>query len=190
MEIQGLLFDLDGTLIHTQEANLNAYNFALLEYGLKFSSEEFKSTNGMDSREFLVRIFPHLTNPEIDKIREIKASVYHKFFLSTYLNKTLSNLIDSSLGDKRLGIVTTGKKLNVLEILEFHNIKEKFDLIVTGDDTVNPKPSPDPYLKAIEILDLLPSQILVFEDSQIGCNSAIAAGLRVFRVSKGFAYEE
>lgn len=190
MEIQGLLFDLDGTLIHTQEANLNAYNFALLKYGLKFSPEEFTLTNGMDSRKFLANNFPHLTNAQIVEIREIKASVYHKFFSDTFLNKTLTSFIDNSLGDKRLGVVTTGKKLNVLEILEFHNIREKFDLIVTGDDIVYPKPNPEPYLKAIEIFNLLPSQILAFEDSQIGCDSAIAAGLRVFRVSKGFANEE
>jgi len=190
LEIQGLLFDLDGTLVHTQEANLKAYNFALLEHGLEFSSEEFKSTNGMDSRKFLAEIFPHLTNAEIDKIREIKASVYHKFFSNTFLNKNLLNLIDSFLGNKCLGIVTTGKKSNVFEILEFHNIRKKFDVIVTGDDTVNPKPSPDPYLKAIEIFDLSPSQILAFEDSQIGCDSAISAGLQVFRVSKGFVHEE
>ena len=190
MEIQGLLFDLDGTLVHTQEANLKAYNFALLEYGLGFKSEEFKSINGMDSRKFLAEIFPHLTNAEIDKIREIKASVYHKFFSNTFLDKTIINLINSSVGDKRLGIVTTGKKLNVFEILEFHAIREKFDVIVTGDDIVNPKPSPDPYLKAIEIFDLPPAQILVFEDSQVGCDSAIAAGLQVFRVSNGFVHEE
>ena len=60
LEIQGLLFDLDGTIVHTQEANLKAYNFALLEYGLGFKSEEFKSINGMDSRKFLAEIFPHL----------------------------------------------------------------------------------------------------------------------------------
>jgi beta-phosphoglucomutase len=190
LEIQGLLFDLDETLVHTQEANLKAYNFALLEYGLGFSSEEFKSTNGMDSRKSLAEVFPHLTNAEIDNIREIKASVYHKFLSNTFLNEPLSSLIDCFLGHKRLGIVTTGKKLNVFEILEFHNLREKFNVIITGDDTINPKPSPEPYLKAIEIFDLPPARILAFEDSQIGCDSAIAAGLQVFRVSNGFVNEE
>lgn len=93
------------------------------------------------------------------------------------------------MGDKRIGIVTTGKKLNVYEILEFHKIREKFDVIVTGDDIVNPKPNPEPYFRAIEFIDLLPSQILAFEDSQIGCESALAAGLKVFKVSSGFTYE-
>ena len=190
MEIQGLLFDLDGTLVHTQEANFNAYNFALRQLGLKFNFEDFKSTNGMDSRKFLAKSFPHLSIAEIDEIRAIKASVYKNFFSNTHLDRTLSGLIDSVLGDKRLGIVTTAKKLNVYEILEFHNIREKFDVIVTGDDTVNPKPSPDPYLRAIEILNISASQILAFEDSQIGCDSAIAAGLGVFRVSSGSANEK
>jgi beta-phosphoglucomutase-like phosphatase (HAD superfamily) len=189
LEIQGLLFDLDGTLIHTQKANLNAYNVALKQYGLEFNPEEFKLTNGMDSRNFLAEFFPQLKKVDIDKIREIKASVYHQYFSDTYLDKTLSNIVDYSFGDKCLGIVTTGKKINVLEILEFHKMNKKFDVIVTGDDIVHPKPSPEPYLKAIEITGLHPSQILVFEDSQIGCDSAIAAGLKVFRVPVGIRHE-
>lgn len=182
MEIQGLLFDLDGTLIHTQEANLEAYNFALMEFGLDISLENFKLTNGVDSRQFLEEYFPELTMAEINTIREIKASVYHKFFSKTYLNLVLANFIESAVGVKRLGIVTTGKKMNTIEILEYHKIRDKFDVIITGDDTLNPKPSPEPYLKAIENIKVHPSQILVFEDSQVGCESAIAAGLNVFRV--------
>jgi beta-phosphoglucomutase len=190
LEIKGLLFDLDGTLIHTQTANMNAYNLGLREYGLRFEAEQFISTNGMDSRSFLAKFFPMLSKVDIEKIRKIKANTYNEFFSDTHLNKDLLNLADNLFCAKSLGIVTTGKKENVLEILEFHGLRSKFDVIVTGDDVVNPKPSPDPYLMAIEMIGLCPEQILAFEDSQIGCDSAIAAGLQVFRIPFGLNHEK
>jgi beta-phosphoglucomutase-like phosphatase (HAD superfamily) len=70
LEIEGLLFDLDGTLIDTQMANMKAYNLALTEYGFEFELKEFALTQGIDSRSFLAKSFPLLTNPDIDRIRK------------------------------------------------------------------------------------------------------------------------
>jgi beta-phosphoglucomutase len=190
LEILGLLLDLDGTLIQTQKANMNAYNVALKEYGLHFSPEEFHLTNGLDSRIFLSEHFPNLLESDIEKIRKIKASVYYQFFSDTCLNKELLNFALHSMCNTSLGIVTTGKRINVFEILDFYGIRSMFDVIVTGDDIVNPKPSPESYLMAVGMLGLRKDQILVFEDSQSGCDAAIAAGLQVFRVTNWMNYEK
>jgi HAD superfamily hydrolase (TIGR01509 family) len=82
------------------------------------------------------------------------------------------DLIENVFAYKSLGIVTTGKRGNTFEILDFHGIRSRFDIIVTGDDVTNPKANPEPYFKAIELAYLLPEQILAFEDSQVGCEAA------------------
>ncbi|WP_239459889.1 HAD family hydrolase [Nocardioides daejeonensis] len=51
-----------------------------------------------------------------------------------------------------------------------------FDLVITGDQVVNGKPHPEPYLTAVAKLGLDPSEVLVIEDSNTGARSAVAAG--------------
>ena len=56
---------------------------------------------------------------------------------------------------------------------------DNFDAVVTGDEVVNNKPDPEPYLRALELLDLPVSQCLAIEDSPAGSTSAAGAGLLV-----------
>jgi beta-phosphoglucomutase-like phosphatase (HAD superfamily) len=55
--------------------------------------------------------------------------------------------------------------------------------IVTADDVRQSKPHPDPYVKAIKIANVSLDEVLVFEDSDIGMQSAESAGLTAYRVS-------
>jgi len=189
LEIQGLLLDLDGTLIQTEIANMKAYNFALEEFGLNLSLDEFQTTNGVDSSKFLSHFFPELSDFDILEIKKVKSNVYEKFLSDTYLNINLLGFIDNFFNDKKIGIVTTGKKKNVTQILDFHKIGGRFDFAVTGDDVLNQKPNPEPYFKAIKKMGLSREDILVFEDSKIGCASASAAGLRIIRVPPWESHE-
>jgi beta-phosphoglucomutase-like phosphatase (HAD superfamily) len=53
---------------------------------------------------------------------------------------------------------------------------------VTRDDVTNPKPHPEPFLMASGLIDQPPAQCLAFEDSELGAQSAKAAGMRVVQV--------
>src|SRR5690606_28475907 len=59
---------------------------------------------------------------------------------------------------------------------------DAFDVLVTGDDVVNPKPHPEPYLRGIELLEVDPRRSIAIEDSLPGTTSAVAAGLIVVAV--------
>ncbi len=54
-----------------------------------------------------------------------------------------------------------------------------FDAIVCGDEVTNNKPDPEPYRRALELLELPPDAALVIEDSPTGSRSATAAGVGV-----------
>jgi HAD superfamily hydrolase (TIGR01509 family) len=58
-----------------------------------------------------------------------------------------------------------------------------FNLILCNEDVEKNKPAPDPYLKAMELLGVLPSETLVLEDSEKGLISARAAGCHVWHVA-------
>ena len=59
---------------------------------------------------------------------------------------------------------------------------EKFDILVCAGDYVKSKPDPEPFLVAAERLGVVPESCLVFEDTQMGIEAAISAGMAWVRV--------
>ncbi|WEG10582.1 HAD family phosphatase [Microbacterium horticulturae] len=60
----------------------------------------------------------------------------------------------------------------VVDLIDF----DAFDVIVAGDDVTRPKPYPDPYLQASELLGVAPREVVAIEDSPNGLRSAVASG--------------
>jgi HAD superfamily hydrolase (TIGR01509 family) len=178
---QGLLFDLDGTLVDTLWANYNAYNCALGEYELSISWEAFQRTNGQDSYVFLQNFFPELSKQEIDTVRKQKAEIYSKFLDTTVPNIELIKLLEHK-GNSKTGLVTNAKARAVQSVLKYHALDSYFDILVTGDMVDNPKPNPEPYHLAKRMLAIPSEQILVYEDSIDGYLSATRAGLSVIMI--------
>lgn len=79
----------------------------------------------------------------------------------------------------RLGIAT-GNTLPTLERrLGRHGVFDRFAAIVTRADVADGKPAPDIYLETARRLDVEPRVCLVLEDSAIGCEAALTAGMQV-----------
>ena len=60
---------------------------------------------------------------------------------------------------------------------------EYFDLILAGIDVKKGKPEPEIYIKSMAALGVTPEETLIFEDSDIGIETAIASGARYIRVT-------
>jgi beta-phosphoglucomutase-like phosphatase (HAD superfamily) len=69
--------------------------------------------------------------------------------------------------------------LAVVESIPVH----AFDVVVAGDDVVNGKPHPEPYLKAADLLGVEARNCIAFEDSITGLTSAVAAGTNAVGVT-------
>jgi len=81
-----------------------------------------------------------------------------------------------------VALVTSGHRDDALATLQSLGATRHFTAIVTGEDVVNPKPDPEPYLVAASRLGVPPAEVLAFEDSPRGVASAKAAGCRVVAV--------
>jgi HAD superfamily hydrolase (TIGR01509 family) len=79
-------------------------------------------------------------------------------------------------------VVTTASSASVESLLRYHDIEAVFDVVVTGDDVTHRKPDPEAYLIALGRLGLAPDECVAFEDSDVGAQSAHAAGVDVIRV--------
>ena len=183
MQIKLILLDFDGTLASTEDANMGAYLLALREEGIELDTEEYRRRYfGMRCPEFLREL--GFTNEEdIDRIRRRKIELYPTLFDSVHLNEPLWNFVqDFRAQGGKAWIVSTGQKENIENVLNYLNIKDKVDGILTSSDVREPKPSPEAFLKAMEIEGVTPAETLIFEDSPVGIAAAKASGAPYFKV--------
>ena len=81
-----------------------------------------------------------------------------------------------------LAVVSGGVAENVNLTLESIGLRSLFEVVLTADDPVKPKPSPDIFLEAARLLGVNPKDCVVFEDAPTGIAGALAAGMKVIDV--------
>jgi len=181
--IQGLFFDLDGTLVNTYEADFLAYRDAIQEVsGVVVEQEAFYATHGMEMVDKLERLVPELSTDRYPEVRAAKKKYYKQYIHTTVVNEALVKLAAQFTTHKKCVIVTTAKRENVESVLRHHDLLELFPVIICGDDVSKPKPDPEAYLIALEKTGLRPDEVIAFEDSPTGIASAKAAGIAVIEV--------
>lgn len=183
MQIKLIILDFDGTLASTEDANMEAYVLALREANIELDTEEYKRRYfGMRCPEFLREI--GVTNEEdMERIRRRKIELYPTCFSSVYLNEPLWNFAqDFRAKGGQVWIVSTGQKENIENAMRYLGIKEDVDGILTSCDVVEPKPSPEAFLKAMDRVGVTPAETLIFEDSPVGLAAAEASGAAYIKV--------
>ena len=187
--LEGVYWDLDGTIANTElEAHLPAFNNAFNDFGLQWNWDnstyiDLLKINGGKNRisYFSKKSNYPLSNKLIIKIHERKQ--YH------YTNFIKNNLITLKIGVYRLVkelnnkkirqfIVTSSSKNQVkLIINQLFKDFQPFEFIISSDDVKFHKPNPFPYLKAMKLSGIKYNKSIVFEDSNMGIRSSLAAKL-------------
>lgn len=180
--VQALLFDLDGTLVDTREANYLAYRNAFAESGHELTPEQFAATWGRDSRDFIPDLLPGIDPGGVDVIRAAKSRLYAEELHRTAANDALVAFLRLVAPTHPTALVSTAKSGNGDQILQAHGLTPLFDVVVWGDQVTRSKPDPEGYLRALELLGADPASSLAFEDSETGRQAALAAGLMVLEV--------
>jgi HAD superfamily hydrolase (TIGR01509 family) len=67
--------------------------------------------------------------------------------------------------------------------LKAFKLEDMFDYLATGGDVKQPKPNPEIYLKALDMTGLEANEVLAFEDSESGIESARAAGIATLLIT-------
>jgi beta-phosphoglucomutase-like phosphatase (HAD superfamily) len=81
-----------------------------------------------------------------------------------------------------MAVATNAEPANVEFVLNAAGIRDSIQAVVSGHDVDRPKPHPDVFLRAAELLGVAPEECVVFEDSRTGVAAANAAGMRVIGV--------
>ena len=181
--IKAIITDFDGTLVDTFKANLLAYQRAFHEVGKSLSAEKYRQCFGLRFEAFMSRMGIFDDNVA-KKIRGLKKEYYPQYFEHLVPNITLIELIDTfhKTGGKT-AIASTARKENLINAIDYLGLAQYFDLIFAGIDVKCGKPDPEIYNKVMAELGVLPSEALIFEDSDVGVEAAIASHAKYIRVT-------
>jgi len=181
-----ILFDLDGTLIDSTEAILESFGVSFKEFDLKIPSDDvIKSFIG-----YPLEIMYKELGIKTENIADIVA-IYKKHYREISRKKTTLLLnakeaLEEASKFAVLGVVTTKTKRYSLELLEYMDILRYFKVIIGREDVQNPKPHPEPILKAMDILDAKIEKTWMIGDTRMDIESAKGANIQHCAVLCGY----
>ena len=195
-KLQGIIFDVDGTLADTEEAHRIAFNITFKEFGLNWhwSPEEYERLLSISGGKERIESFGkrlrknHPDNASflnyIAQIHERKSLNYRSMISRNEVNLRLGVkrlILEASTSEVDLNIATSSSHANVDTLLSVNlgaNWQEYFSIIETSNTTKKKKPDPAVYKNVLKKTGLNPENVIAIEDTTNGLKAASGAGIK------------
>lgn len=192
---KGVIFDLDGVLIHTDEFHYLAWKSIADKIGAPFDrkiNEKLRGVSRMESLEIILSgAATAFSDTEKKMLAEEKNALYRDYLSgltpADITDETLSTL--TALKNKGVKMAVGSSSKNARYILERTGIGGLFDAISDGNNITHSKPDPEVFSKAAEYLCLPPQDCLVVEDAEAGIDAACAGGFASAGIGSAAAYQ-
>jgi beta-phosphoglucomutase len=183
MKYDGIIFDLDGVICHTDEYHYLAWKQIADKMGIYFDEKinnRLRGVSRMDSLEIILERYEGTLNESQKATWAEQKNDRYKELLKHMTPNDLSQEVEETLqglrsGGIKLAIGSSSK--NARLILEQIGLGDFFDAISDGNNIVDSKPNPEVFIKAAQYLDIEPIQCLVVEDAKVGIEAAIAGNM-------------
>jgi beta-phosphoglucomutase family hydrolase len=180
---KALLFDLNGTIIDDMNYHTKAWQHLFNnDLGAEMTWEDTKKEMYGKNQEVLVRVFgtDRFTQDEMDELSIEKERRYQKeFFPHLALIPGLAGVLEDAYQKGiPMAIGSAAIPFNIDFVLDNLNIRHYFKAIVSADDVKLSKPNPETFLNAAGLLQVTPTDCLVFEDTPKGAETALNAGMK------------
>jgi HAD superfamily hydrolase (TIGR01509 family) len=178
MKYDAFLFDLDGTLINTQIVDYVIHRDLLAELGYELQINTYAAVFGHTRPAMIQGLLRHVKEPI--SVEEYSARYVPRLEESVRERSDLlvlhadAFLHAAHLRNIPLALVTSSPRNVLQHIAAIEHLLPLFRVVITKDDVTNPKPHPEPFLKAAEKLGA--KNPFIFEDSLPGGLSANRAG--------------
>jgi HAD superfamily hydrolase (TIGR01509 family) len=183
-----VVFDLDGLMFNTEELYQHVGGEMLRRRGKQMTAELLDAMMGRPASVALqLMIDAHALDDTVDGLNRETEEIFatlldDRLDVMPGLLALLDRLEQAAVPK---AIATSSGPGFVATVLGKFNLAARFDFILTSADIRQGKPHPEIYLLAASRFGLEPGQLLVLEDSQNGCRSAVAAGTIAVAVPGG-----
>lgn len=177
-----LIFDMDGVLLDSNPAHREAWEAFNRRYGLETTDAMHQRMYGKRNDQIIRDFYGDvLSSDEVAARGAAKEALYREMIaarLETMLVPGLRTFLER-YSDTPKAVASNAEPDNVDFLLDRAHLRSYFQVVVDGHQVSNPKPHPEIYLRAAELLGAQPSQCVVLEDSYSGVEAGRAAGMRV-----------
>lgn len=184
MNLKGIIFDLDGVLVFTDQYHYLAWKRIADELGIFFDEEinnRLRGVSRMDSLEIILENYHGnpLSQEQKDALAEQKNNFYRELLQDMTPGSVASSVRHTlqTLRQRGYKLAVGSSSRNAKTILERVELTNAFDAISDGTNIVRTKPDPEVFLKAAKFLELMPEECAVVEDAAAGIDAACAAGM-------------
>jgi HAD superfamily hydrolase (TIGR01509 family) len=182
---KGFLFDLDGVIIDSMPMHIVAWREYLDRHGLD-SDGIADRMHGKRNDEIVANYWgTGITAEENFRHGAAKEALFREMMdpvFDQYLVPGVREFL-AAYGEIPKAVATNAESANAEFVLAKGKLKGYFQAIVDGMQVQRPKPFPDIYLRAAELIGVAPEHCIVFEDSPTGVRAAKAAGARVIGIA-------
>ena len=181
---QAVVFDCDGLLVDTEPCWTIAETELFARRGLDFGLDQKALVIGkslLHASETIAELFGGAA--EATSIEsELLALVTESITETASPMPGANDIVEMVAGLMPMAVASNSSRALLNAALDRGGFADAFEISVAADEVASPKPDPDMYLKACQMLETPPSDVLAFEDSLTGLASARAAGLKVIGV--------
>ena len=190
---KGVIFDMDGTLLESTEADYRAWEKVFNDYGKELSYESYQPLLGVKSADVIQYQLGVNSEEDIKRILKEKFDYFVEYVNENPIKPVhAAEIFLKSLAPYpvKVGLATSSRKAKMQMVLEKLNFLQYFDTIVTGDEVKHSKPAPDIFLKAAARLGVSPENCIVVEDGPVGVAAAKSANMKCVAITSTHAADK
>ena len=176
--VRGVVFDCDGVLFESRQANLAYYNVVFERCGFPLVEETQTDKVHICHTAATPQVFAALLDPEqAQQALAVARKLDYRQFIPLMVPEPDLHEVLQQLGEERSLAVATNRGRGVKELLAYFGLDQFFATVVSSADVSRPKPYPDMLLLAAERLGLHCSELLFVGDSELDGQAAEQAGI-------------
>ena len=183
-QYDGLIFDMDGTVIDTMPSHAKAWEMVGQHFGYPFNGNLLYEMGGAPVKTIALEMMKRHAMPldQLNNVIELKREYGKELIMKHAALLPAANVVRSFYSKKPLALGTGSHRAMTEILLDKFDFEKYFSAIVTAEDIQNHKPAPETFLRCAELIKVKPQRCLVFEDGDLGIQAGLRAGMDVFDV--------
>lgn len=182
--IRALLFDMDGTLVDSEQLHYRTWGETLRGHGVgDFPFDEFFRYVGVSNEQLAQEyIDSHRLPVSVEALVRQKQQLYLQLIPTLRPIPGVRELLERMHRRYLLAVASSSDRVELEQILATLDLRHHFSEVVGGDMVRHKKPDPEIYRQAITRLGVAPHEAVAFEDSQAGVTAAKDAGIATIAI--------
>jgi len=182
--LKAVIFDVDGVLVDSKNANVALFQAILERAGYPAPSrEQILEHFHLPLWQSLEKLIQTANQKEVERVWKLAHDPSLRNGDLLEFPEKLEHTLETLHKKYKLAIVTGRIKVGIEDIFSAKEIKHMFDVVVTFEDYKNPKPHPEPLYVALKKLGVKADEAIYIGDSDSDIEAAKAAGMRSIHLS-------